>query len=105
MASYFCNHAFQLEGVDYVGGSVADDLPAGSIEGALRCGHIRAATPDEIQADQNSRKAEAKAIAEAETREKKRLAAAAEDKKKHLAAAAEDKKKHLAAEVKKTGRK
>ncbi len=74
MASFICNHDFQLEGVDHIGGHVPLYIPEGAIAGLLRCGHVSPATAAEVEASNISRAAEEKAVSEAAEREEKRLA-------------------------------
>ena len=80
--TFYCQHDFQLESVTYTGGKVASDFPAGSIEGLLRCGHVRPASEEELRAAENSLAAEETAVAEAEKRELEWTAAISVAKKK-----------------------
>lgn len=98
MLKFMCIHDFQLEGVDHVGGKVISEaaIPPGSLDGLLRCGHVRPATNNEVESDTISRAAEEKAVREAEEREAERLAA--EEKKSRAKAAAEEKKAKAKAE-------
>jgi len=74
MSKFMCNHDFQLEGVDHIGGKVIPEavIPPGSLAGLLRCRRVRPATEGEIEADSISRAAEKKAVTEAEKRGKEK---------------------------------
>lgn len=74
MSKFMCNHDFQLEGVNHVGGKVISEavIPTGSLDGLLRCGRVRPATKLEAEADTISRAAEEKKAAEKDKQKSKK---------------------------------